>query len=401
MKILILALLFSPLSYAISVQELSQLALEHSSNLKAQELEAHALEYEANVQGKWKNPQLMSQLGTFKSGSVEASTVELSLTQSVPLSDKYSLRKELALVASQQQKKQSEFFKNWVSHQVIIAAWRVYLTHELFSHGKARTSRFNLIKRYLDTRPKLTIKQKVEHSLISSQLLQMEKSQEQKSFDYETARKELAFWLGRDLSIDELPFKSIPTLEQFPSFKVDLSKDTEFLEAAGHLKMSQLDRELASKERRPDLYLGGGYRVENISPKNHFTYAIVGLDIPLWDTGSNRLEMAKIREKKNQRNYEETEKRLLLKQQKQIEAFEHSVKLVKKFPQKLIGLNEKMISEAELGFKQGLIDVNTFVQAETQSHEIIDQVFISWMTYIDNLSSLQLVQGENFNWETK
>jgi outer membrane protein TolC len=139
--------------------------------------------------------------------------------------------------------------------------------------------------------------------------------------------------------------------------------------------------------------------VENVTPENHFSYAIVGLNIPLWDTGYNRVEAARVRGKRDQKNLEETEKRLILKHQKQIELVKLSVEQLKRFPKKFIDMNESAIHEAETGFKQGLLDVNTFLLAETQSHEIIDQVFLSWIGYLENLSSLQLMKGENFNWE--
>jgi len=54
-----------------------------------------------------------------------------------------------------------------------------------------------------------------------------------------------------------------------------------------------------------------------------------------------------------------------------------------------------------VGFKQGLLDVDTFLRAETQTHDVIDQIFISWMSYLDSLSSLQLMRGEKFAWEAK
>jgi outer membrane protein TolC len=160
-----------------------------------------------------------------------------------------------------------------------------------------------------------------------------------------------------------------------------------------------MDQELATKERRPDLFLGAGYRVENVTPENHFSYAIVGLNFPIWDTGSSRLDAAKVREKRDLKNLEEIEKRLILKHQKQIDLVKYSIEQLKRFPKQLVRQNESAIHEAEVGFRQGLLDVNTFILAETQSHEIIDQVFISWINYLENLSSLQLMKGEKLNWE--
>jgi cobalt-zinc-cadmium efflux system outer membrane protein len=396
---LILLFSWSVASYSMTINEITTIATERSSSLTAQEMEAHALQSESNLKGKWQNPQITGQFGSLKSGSIRGSTIEVSVTQPIPLSDKYSLRKEIASVALDNQKKQTAFFKEWVAHQSVLATWKVYVASELLKHGQERTKRIGLVKKYLETRPKVTIRQRVELSIISSTLVQLERMQDLKKHEYEIAKSDLEFWLGKSLSESEIPFH-LPDQYTFISDRqLDTTKDIELAHAKNTAKLAQIDLELASKERRPDLFLGGGYRVENVTPENHFSYAIVGLNIPLWDTGSNRLDAAKVREKRDQKNLEETEKRLILKHQKQIDLVKYSIEQLKRFPKKFIQQNENAIHEAEVGFRQGLLDVNTFILAETQSHEVIDQVYISWVNYLENLSTLQLMNGEKLNWE--
>ncbi len=384
--------------FSMSVQEITNTALERSSSLNAQEMEARALQIESYLKGRWQNPQVLGQFGTLKSGDTRGSTVEVSFTQPVPLSDKFSLRREIANMALENQRKQTDFFRQWVSHQALLATWRVYVTNELLKHGTERTKRLALVKKYLETRPRSTIKQRVDLSIISSTLYQLEKMQDLKKQDFEIAKSDLEFWLGRALSESEIPF-ALPDKYNFADkFELDTSRDLEMVKARTDFKISQLDRELASKERRPDLFLGGGYRVENVMPKNHFSYAIVGLNIPIWDTGYSRIEAAQIRERRDQKNLEDAERRLTLKQQKQVELVKFSIEQLKRFPKRMISSNEQAIKEAEVGFRQGLVDVNTFILAETQAHEVIDQVFVSWMSYLDNMSSFQLMKNEKLDW---
>jgi hypothetical protein len=399
--LLFLFLILSPKSFSMGISEISQIAIERSSSLNAKEMEERALESEASLKGRWQNPQLMGQFGSLKSGSMSGATAEVSFTQPVPLSDKFSLRREMTLLAVENQKKETDFFKQWIAHQAILATWKVYVTSELLKHGIERTKRIGLVKRYLETRPRVTIKQRVELSIITSMLYQLEKQQDMKQHDYGIARSDLEFWLGKSLADSEIPF-SLPDRYRFvDDHSLDTSKNIELAHARSSLKISQMDTELASKERRPDIFLGGGYRIEDVVPKNQFSYAIVGLNIPLWDTGSNRIEAASARRTRDQRNLEETEKQIRLKQQKQIELVKLSVEQLKRFPKKYIQINEQAIKEAEVGFRQGLLDVNTFLLAETQSHEVIDQVFLSWLGYLEHLSSLQLMKGEEFQWEQK
>lgn len=387
--------------FSMGAEEITQIAIERSSSLNAQEMEGRALQSEASLRGRWQNPQLMGQFGSLKSGKMSGSTAEVSITQPVPLSDKFSLRKEMTLVAIENHKKQTEFFKQWVSHQAILATWKVYVTSELLKHGIERTKRIGLVKRYLDTRPKVTIKQRVELSIITSMLYQLEKQQDMKQHDYEISKSDLEFWLGKSLADSEIPFFLPDRYSFVENHSLDTSKNSELVQAKSMVKIAQMDSELASKERRPDLFLGGGYRVENVTPENKFSYAIVGLNIPLWDTGSSRIEAARARQNRDQKQLEETQKQLVLKQKKQIELVKLNIEQLKRFPKKYIQINERAIKEAEVGFRQGLLDVNTFLLAETQSHEVIDQVFLSWLGYLENLSSLQLMKGEKFQWEQK
>lgn len=160
-----LIILFSLLSmsfnaFSMSLGEITTLAIERSSSLNAQEMEGRALQSESYLKGRWQNPQVLGQFGTLKSGNVRGSTVEISFTQPIPLSDKYSLRREIANMALENQKKQTDFFRQWVSHQAILAIWRVFVTNELLKHGSERTKRLSLVKKYLETRPRVTIKQR-------------------------------------------------------------------------------------------------------------------------------------------------------------------------------------------------------------------------------------------------
>jgi hypothetical protein len=90
--------------------------------------------------------------------------------------------------------------------------------------------------------------------------------------------------------------------------------------------------------------------------------------------------------------------KILSKHEKQYDRVMYHLQQLKRFPNSLVAEQEKQIYNAEKGFKQGLIDVNTFLQAETQTHEVIDQVFINWMEYLIDLSQYQLLRSEEFKW---
>jgi outer membrane protein TolC len=230
-------------------------------------------------------------------------------------------------------------------------------------------------------------------------VLQLLKMQDQKQHELIQAEKELEFWVGKKVSSNDLVIE-LPDDEKIVVPEGEKNHlDLELKLAQNQWSFSKLDAELAKKEKRPDLFFGAGYRVENVVPQNNFSYAILGLNIPIWDTGSFREESTRAREKRDQRYFEEAQRRVSLKHQKQQEFVLFYIGQIKRFPKKLLREQENYIHMAEAGFKQGVVDVNTFLLSETQTHDVIDQIFISWMGYLDNLSALQLMRGERFVWE--
>jgi hypothetical protein len=343
---------------------------------------------------------VLGQFGELKSGTQRGTTMELSLTQTIPLLNKLSLRKELAQVALEGQTQKKEYFKLWIEHQVLLAAWRAYVTQILLEHGREREQRYQLIYRYLESSPRVSPKQKVEIGIISAQLVKLEQEQSLKELTYQQAVNDLEFWLGKKVSVKEL-ILSIPSANRIVSkVQSELNDNLEFRQGQRSLKQTQLEVKVARRERMPDLIFGGGYRVENVNPVNHFNYAIVGINIPLWDTGNSKLAAAKARELREQHSLGALEKTLALKTQQLQSELESKVKLLQRLNPMFTKNHERKIAEAEAGFRQGLLDVNTFLQAETLNHELIDQSYNLWMDYLTILSSAQLMQGQELKWES-
>jgi hypothetical protein len=388
-------------SWALTLSDVRDLAVQNSSALKSKELESMALASEKNLRGKWQNPQLMGQVGSLKSAGQVGSTIEFSLVQAVPLSDKFGLRRELAELALESYVKEKKYFTQWVEHEALLASWRLLVARELYTHGIERSERIKLIQKYLSTHPRVSIRQKVEQSIIGSLVLQLQKMQDQKKHDLFQAEKELSYWIGRQIKADEIAFQFPDEKKVFIPVEDKTIEDIELILAKNQLDISKIDAEIAKKERRPDLFLGAGYRVENVIPQNQFSYGVIGLNIPIWDTGALRGEATRARVKRDEKILEESQKKVTLKHQKQVEMVQYFLSQVRRFPNRLLNEQEQSIHQAEIGFKQGLIDVNTFLLSETQTHDVIDQIYLSWMGYLENLSTLQLMRSEKFEWETK
>lgn len=397
---MLLLLVPPPLARAgIEMSEIRSLARSHSSALKAKEMEARALGHDASFKGKWQNPQILAQIGSLRSGGVQGSTLELTLTQAVPVTGKFALRRELAEKALENQNLRQTHFQNWVEHQALLAAWKLRLRYELYAHGIERAERIRLIERYLATQPRASVRQRVELSIVSSVVLQLLSQQDQKQLELSQAEENLTYWIGRTVKGAEVagPIPAVERIRTPP--EGSHTRDPEWQEARHQLETARIESDIFSRERWPDLILGGGYRIEHAIPTNQFTYGLIGFTLPLWDSGFSRRDSAEARLRKSEFELEDAERRIRLKHEQQLEQTRFDLERVKRFPAPLIQVQEKALREAEGGFKQRLLDVNTFLQAETQTHEVLDQIYVSWQNYLESLSTLLLMSGEPFSWE--
>ncbi len=401
MLLFILPLLLILDSSAVTFEELKGLAMERSLSLEARELEARALEADAVTAGRWQNPLVSGQFGTLRSGSSQGATTEVSVTQPIPLSDRFGLRRQLVELAVSQQKTRTDFYRLWVRHQAVLAGWRVVTAQALYEHRVERSRRLNLIKSNIESRPRVSARQRVELALIRTALLRIEGYQEEKASELKRALADLEFWTGKSFIAKELAFdlpREVPVT--IPAADGHL-ESLEMILAKGDLRGATIEAELARKERRPDLLVGAGHRLEAVAPRNYFSYAILGVTVPIWDTGSGRLEAANVRRQVGENELRQAERTAALKYLKMSEELALARTRIKRFSPDLIPKTERSLEEAEAGFRQGLIDANVFLQAETQFHEVIDEVYHAWVMYLETLSDYQLTRKEDLSWQLK
>lgn len=383
---------------ARSPQEIVQLALAHSEFISVSELEQKAIEFDAIAKKKWQNPQVMTQIGGLKTGTMSGETIELTITQPIPLNQKYSLRGKLADKLGEINALDIQSKKNWVSHQAILSAWKVKIYSALGKHINERKERMRLAKIYISKRPQVTAKHIVEAQIIGNQIRILENSLLMNLAEIEMAQSELEYWTGVKISPDELDF-SFPKLNEL-NFNQQFvaKKNLETVVAEKRVEIASLDSQMSKKEKFPDLIIGGGYRVEKVSPENHFSYGMLGISIPIWDTGENRVQAANARLKKEEKVLVEKKKSVEMEIGKYQSMMVYFKGLFSSVFFDDVNEQEKILGIAENGFKQGVIDINTFLQTEVQTHEIIDQIYLNWMKYLETVSHYNLTTGEELKW---
>lgn len=386
------------LAVAKTPQEISQLAVDYSSLVSAGELSQRAIEYEAKIKKIWQNPQFMSQVGGLKTATMSGTTVEVTLTQPIPLNQKYSLRGELADKLTEINQLDVKNKKNWVSHQALLSAWRVKVFSALNKHISERRERMRLAKVYISKRPQVTAKHMVEAQIINNQIRLLENSLLMNLVEIETAQTELEYWTGVKITPEEIDFRFPQQGELVTTIAPANGEDLETKIAQKSLEAAQIESQISKKEKLPDLIVGAGYRLENMSPANHFSYGVLGITIPIWDTGENRVQAANARIKRDEKLLEEKQKAVHMKVANHQNMINYFNRLFTSFFFDDIHNQEKTLQVAEDGFKQGVVDINTFLQTEVQTHDIIDQIYLNWIKYLETISQYNLTVGEELKW---
>ncbi len=396
--VLLFSVLLSVQAMAKTPQEISQLAIDYSSLVSASELSQRAIEYDAKVKRIWQNPQFMSQVGGLKTATMSGATVEVTLTQPIPLNQKYSLRGDLTEKLLEINDLDVKNKKNWVSHQALLSAWRVKVFSALNKHISERKERMRLAKLYVSKRPQVTAKHMVEAQIINNQIRLLENSLLMNLVEIETAQTELEYWTGLKITPEEIDFDFPKQNLLVTTIPPSLGEDLETRIAQKNLEAAKIESQINKKEKLPDLIVGAGYRLEDMSPANHFSYGVLGITIPIWDTGENRVQAANARIKRDEKLLEEKQKNVRMKIMNHQNMINYFNRLFASFFFDDIKKQEKTLQVAENGFKQGIVDINTFLQTEVQTHEIIDQIYFNWMKYLETISQYNLTVGEELKW---
>jgi hypothetical protein len=397
--VLSLILIIAAPAWAMSKQELIDLALNKSQKLKAHEYEQHFLDQQSYVQGKWQDPQVLGQFGSIKAGAKQGDTVEVSITQSIPLSNKYSLQREIGKFALERQKQNIALYKNWISHQALLSAWQLAFVTAMHQEESKRTKRLNQIKKYLENRPKVSLKQKVELAMINNQILLLEKSMSDKDYELAKARSDFHFWTGKDINIESLTWLSLKPNLILSSYQIQNTYDLELSQLQTQVEVSKMESSLAQKQKRPDLFLGGGYRQEHLDENVKFEYAIIGVNIPLGQIGNHQQQAAQAKVRLQEANYQAKQEEISNQKYSLQAQFAMAVKQMQTFAPVTQSVNQQMLQDAELGLKQGQLDLTTYLQVETQFHDTLEQSYRVKFDYLQVLSQMQLLSGESFRWE--
>ncbi|MGE3608407.1 MAG: TolC family protein [Bacteriovoracaceae bacterium] len=395
MKYLIFFLIpLSGFASNIPNQRLIELAMERTPLLQSFGHKIDASTSDLKQSRILANPILTIQSGSLYSGNQKGAVTDITLNQPFPWPGRRDARiknSEYYLKLSQLDLEEAKLS---MAHRVFNLCAEVAALEELEKHRAERKRRFSLIHKFLTTRPMASPRQTVERDLMESQIKIIEKMMLEISVRKNSAYKELSILTGEEVRKVEFNWTDIAPLRPYEYFQEQKISGPRIRKIDITKSISENQVEAARLEARPDILLGVNYRQEQVAPANHFYHAQISFVLPIIDHGQHTVQSARANLRKTEAlkkvelNSVETE---LYQAYASLDAAYKSSQL---FPVSKLNEVEKNFDRAEVAFRKGQIDAMLFLQADTQIHEIIDQIFLSRLNYFAELSRMKMLIGK-------
>lgn len=401
---------FHSLAYASEIpnsswtlERIMKRAIEQSPELKALEKDVVSFQSRARQAGKWDNPDLAINGGPMFSTPTNGRSIELGLTQKIPLFGQKAIEENLGLQTTLIAERDKEIGKLRVRHDIVQLTYDLAAVIEQSKHVAHRRERIKLISQFLASRPFASPSQWVEKNLVQNRLREVEEKFLDISSEKERAWNSLNVFLGLNASITpNLKWYVDPQEPNYEALSSRLSSENpEILRQKHIITYAELSMEQAEKKAYPDLQIGVGYNEQTAGTPQSIYSGFILLSLPIIDRGDYAREA--IEAKKEAENYRLEQKRRVL-----LGAFAQARDDLRKgkrrialYPLNLVSELENQMKRAEKKWKKGLVPVVAFLEMENQVHEQVVKVFSAQTTYVAALSQILFLAGLNFGEEKR
>lgn len=330
-------------------------------------LEINYLENQKITSQKLDNPEVSWELGRVENTGIVGNVVGASVSQSLPVNGVRGLRGDEVQEEIEQKKIVQGWGRQEFKHKIMNTFLSLWLEREKVEHSHHRLKNLSVVKNFLTNR-------KFSSPQAKSDAYIVQKKVEDLSFrlDNDTAEmKRLEEYLKKLTGKEQLPFEvQLKDKETILKVFQNTFKRGDSIENLKDSELRQSDLRVIQKERKwvPDVNLSLNYQKENF-PGGNFGHSVaVSFAIPLWDTG------------KSQANEERALKRIKAAEWKrlEIEMDSQNQDIKQRFNYYLdmaTRENVELHSHKDLDkikgyFLKGLVNVQTFLDAEDLNHEL-------------------------------
>lgn len=385
--------LFSFLAFAknYNIEELLQIAEQNSTNIKAAGYYALSQQHFANQQKYWNNP--VASFGRISNSDT------YSITQSVPfygkLQNKYDIE-EAQFHILETRKNNTALF---VKAELFSLLYQYQALKHKIELSQKRLDRLSSVDKYLSNIALNSPTKKAQGHITKDRIKLIER-------DLITYRNEaVQVWNRANvfLNIENVPDKiTLAWLDgknyQGRQFLVDAAIENNLELKEQKLLIKKFKSELAySKiEQMPDINVSitqQNYPASASGNNGNSTGAGISLSIPLANRNQEKIASAHSKIKAQEYEIEFRTNQLIKLINNDLNQYEVSLDIAKKFPLKEIGRSLRNLLDANSDFKRGVLDFITYIELDSQEYEMINAVIDTQVQVANSYANLMTKIG--------
>jgi len=381
-------------SYQIS--DLVNLALQRSELLIASDKAVESARWLKGQAKAWQNPSVSLGAGYKSNSGKNGAAYDIGLSQPFYFPGKQQLAGDIAGVQEKIAGLGRDETRLFIRYNVIKLAYQYVVASELAKHLEERVRRYNAIQIYLSSRPFPSPRKRMEKHIIEMKLplLKKELAEIRSGKDIAWARLNLFLNLPSPIAIDPpwfdkgIPLKLEDVVSSVEKNNIDLKRQTLILER------TEAESKLAKKFIFPDFSLSFLFSEERVSKDvERFIGGGLTFNIPLWNTNKGNVKSleAGVSAEKAKLEYAKREAMQFLLSS--FIEYENARQNLERLPLPSIREVHRRVVDADESFNNGLIDLITYNEVESQAYETHLALFGAQYDYVVKYTALCILQG--------
>lgn len=381
---------------SLSLNEMIQIAMESSPLLKAQDFEVKARESLVGNAGAWSNPELSVETERKEDASSrETKSLKYGLSQKLSMPGRFSARRDMAMADANVEK--TNFTDLEIKTKVAVTglAYEYATDIEKAKHAEERLKRFQSVHSYIRSRTFASPQKKSEAGIVSAKLLVLQKELEKLKSEVAVTWNRLNFYLDLPTEVNAKLawFKNPVQLVESELLLHAEQESPEWNRLRLLMEREKSELRLANRESWPELTLNGAIsNGSGADPEKIYTLG-VSLPIPVFNANRSvvRAQDFKVQASHARLNAHRANLKKYLNSA--FVRYLTTKKSISNLQISKVSEIERNFSQTEAGFKRGLVDLLTFLEADSQHAETISAIYDTQVEYVDSLGELSILAG--------
>ena len=382
---------------SLNLSEILKIASERNPDLKIQDNEVKARENLAEAAGAWKNPEFSIEIERKEdSASNSTNSTKFGLSQSFSAFGKFSEKAEAARAAAKIEKINLSQLELKIKIDVTALTFEYAADIEKARHVEERLKRFQSVYVYIRSRTFASPQKQTEASIVSSKLLVLQKELIKAKSEVDLTWNRLNYYLGiKDKANVKINWiKKEVLLSEASVFEKAQKQNPELLKLNFELQKNEAEKSFARKDTWSEFTISGS--ISNGSGFAPEKTSSLGLSLPLPVFSKNSLlaEAQTYRAQASQIKLDYYRSNLEKFVNSSVIKFKTAQSAVLNFPVSKASEIEKDFAKSDLGFKKGLVDLVSYLEADAQHFDAITVIYDTQTEFVQALGEITLLTGE-------